>query len=83
MAAPLEKPEKFAILILLWKTWAEVAELVDAHDSKSCEETHEGSIPSFGTNKRPMRVGFYLFTNTQNHILGNFTKIHRGGVFGI
>ena len=29
---------------------AEVAELVDAHDSKSCGLFHEGSIPSFGTN---------------------------------
>ncbi len=30
---------------------AEVAELVDAHDSKSCRETCESSILSFGTIK--------------------------------
>ncbi len=28
---------------------AEVAELVDAHDSKSCGATHESSILSLGT----------------------------------
>ena len=32
-------------------TDAEVAELVDAHDSKSCSVRSEGSIPSFGTFK--------------------------------
>ena len=31
---------------------AEVAELADAHDSKSCGETHEGSTPSFGTKTK-------------------------------
>jgi tRNA dimethylallyltransferase len=30
---------------------AEVAELVDAHDSKSCVARHAGSIPALGTNK--------------------------------
>ena len=31
---------------------AEMAELVDAQDSKSCEDfPHEGSIPSFGILK--------------------------------
>jgi hypothetical protein len=29
-----------------------VAELVDAHDSKSCLARGEGSIPSFGTSER-------------------------------
>jgi hypothetical protein len=32
-------------------TLAAVAELVDAHDSKSCEETRIGSIPISGTTK--------------------------------
>ena len=27
-----------------------MAELADAHDSKSCEEIHTGSIPVIGTN---------------------------------
>ena len=31
---------------------AGMAELVDAHDSKSCDESHESSILSPGTNKR-------------------------------
>ena len=31
--------------------FAEVAELADAHDSKSCGVTHESSILSFGTKK--------------------------------
>ena len=34
---------------------AEVAELVDAHDSKSCSFGSEGSIPSFGTKKACIR----------------------------
>jgi len=29
--------------------FAEVAELADAHDSKSCGEIRVGSIPTFGT----------------------------------
>ena len=35
----------------LGKHKAEVAELVDAHDSKSCSFGSEGSIPSFGTEQ--------------------------------
>ncbi len=35
--------------IFLKQKNAEVAELVDAHDSKSCGEIHESSILSFGT----------------------------------
>ncbi len=34
---------------LLWFVQAEVAELVDAHDSKSCTFGCVGSIPTFGT----------------------------------
>ena len=34
------------------KKQAEVAELVDAHDSKSCLARGEGSIPSFGTSEQ-------------------------------
>jgi hypothetical protein len=34
---------------MLWRRQAKVAELVDAHDSKSCTFGCEGSIPSFGT----------------------------------
>ena len=38
------------IWIILQKSNAKVAELVDAHDSKSCSFESEGSIPSFGTS---------------------------------
>lgn len=35
---------------------AEVAELADAQDSKSCDPCgHEGSTPSFGTTSNPRR----------------------------
>jgi hypothetical protein len=34
---------------MFWRSQAKVAELVDAHDSKSCIFGCEGSIPSFGT----------------------------------
>jgi hypothetical protein len=37
-------------MVLFLRFHARVAELVDAHDSKSCGATHEGSIPSPGTN---------------------------------
>jgi hypothetical protein len=37
-------------MVLFPRFHARVAELVDAHDSKSCGATHEGSIPSPGTN---------------------------------
>ncbi len=41
---------------------AEVAELVDAHDSKSCIERCVGSIPTFGTSKGPnCKVRAFLF----------------------
>jgi len=43
---------------------AGVAELVDAHDSKSCSARSEGSIPSFGTRmKRPFLLlnGLFIF----------------------
>ena len=33
-------------------TFAGVAELADAHDSKSCSLGNVGSIPTFGTKKR-------------------------------
>src|SRR5258706_4039973 len=32
-----------------WPVFAGVAELADAHDSKSCSVRSEGSSPSFGT----------------------------------
>lgn len=34
-----------------------MAELADAHDSKSCTARCEGSSPSFGTNTE--RIGFF------------------------
>ena len=37
------------LLSMLQRSQAKVAELVDAHDSKSCIFGCEGSIPSFGT----------------------------------
>ena len=40
---------KFLACWLSKTSRAEVAELVDAHDSKSCGAIREGSIPSFGT----------------------------------
>jgi hypothetical protein len=43
---------KLTLLIGLWRRLAKVAELVDAHDSKSCTFGCEGSIPSFGTDER-------------------------------
>ena len=39
---------------------AEVAELVDAHDSKSCAERRAGSIPASGT-KPDQTVGFLFY----------------------
>ncbi len=38
----------YSILDILFKQ-AEVAELADAHDSKSCSFGNVGSIPTFGT----------------------------------
>ena len=35
---------------LIFAPRAEVAELVDAHDSKSCALGRVGSIPTFGTS---------------------------------
>ena len=46
---PTEMETAFAKAQWLQKN-AEVAELVDAHDSKSCIERCVGSIPTFGTN---------------------------------
>ena len=37
---------------------AEVAELVDAHDSNSCAARRVGSIPTFGTNKKLLNIYF-------------------------
>jgi hypothetical protein len=43
------------VILTVWEAstilglFAEVAELADAHDSKSCPFGDEGSIPSFGT----------------------------------
>jgi hypothetical protein len=42
-----------------------VAELVDAHDSKSCGATHEGSIPSPGTILRSLE---------QKNVLRSFSE---------
>ena len=41
--------------------WARVAELVDAHDSKSCSARSGGSIPSTGTNFSMFRLYSSLF----------------------
>jgi hypothetical protein len=40
---------------------AKVAELVDAHDSKSCILGCAGSIPAFGTLKSPVLSEPWLF----------------------
>jgi len=39
--------------------FAEMAELVDAHDSKSCSFGSVGSIPTFGT-KMPLSGAFFF-----------------------
>lgn len=42
--------------VLHYVVSAEVAELADAQDSKSCDPCgHEGSTPSFGTTSNPRR----------------------------
>jgi hypothetical protein len=38
-----------------------VAELADAHDSKSCSFGNEGSIPSFGTKAQKWAFSFKLY----------------------
>ncbi len=42
---------------------AEVAELVDAHDSNSCVFGRVGSIPTFGTTNpcKPLFIGVLIF----------------------
>ena len=55
---------------------ARVAELVDAHDSKSCSLGSEGSIPFPGTIKKtPRRLENLLcvFLNLLLFIIHNFT----------
>ena len=47
LAKPFGECEKLGIFAA---RKAKVAELVDAHDSKSCTARCEGSIPSFGTD---------------------------------
>ena len=46
---------------------ARVAELVDAHDSKSCSARSGGSIPSTGTTKRSQM--FAVVRNIQRNLL--------------
>lgn len=66
------------------KMQAEVAELVDAHDSKSCGETHEGSIPSFGTwiKKQALCLFFYPSMERNRTGKGRKTIVFRGGGIG-
>ena len=51
-------------------TNAEVAELVDAHDSKSCILGCVGSIPTFGTKLKAVSNGslFYLLSIESNTV---------------
>ena len=64
--------EKLNFLLFLSPRWltgcylkyAEVAELVDAHDSKSCISRCVGSIPTFGTQKGPQLLeALFYFIN--------------------
>lgn len=41
--------------------YADVAKLVDAHDSKSCVVTHVGSSPTIGTNNKNSRFNLDFF----------------------
>lgn len=50
--------------IVLEKIEAEVAELADAHDSKSCEAIHVGSTPTFGTNKSNKKISWMPLKQT-------------------
>ena len=43
--------------------FAKVAELVDAHDSKSCSLGSVGSIPTFGTKKTLQYEGLFNTCN--------------------
>ena len=45
----------------VYQHYAEVAELVDAHDSKSCSFGSGGSIPPLGTNRLEKTVPAYCF----------------------
>ena len=45
-----KNPDKYEVKVK--NKNAEVAELVDAHDSKSCGVTHESSILSLGTKRK-------------------------------
>ena len=53
--------------------YAGVVELVDTHDSKSCEATHEGSSPSSGTRielvrqRRTSSILVRLFYTARTH----------------
>ena len=44
-----------------------MAELVDAHDSKSCVLGHVGSIPTLGTEKGFFGSLFYFHIFSKNH----------------
>lgn len=62
-----------------------MAELADAHDSKSCEEIHTGSIPVIGTtfikiilinieNPRLYNIGFFNFYCFNTQLTTQLTK---------
>lgn len=67
--------------------YADVVKLVDTHDSKSCEATHVGSIPTIGTKslsgitpEKILDVKFIiLYTSTsQNTTRGRAVGSSRG-----
>lgn len=61
--ADFEIIDKFAVRSARYSrnSTAEVAELVDAHDSNSCAARRVGSIPTFGTKKRlAVKLTFFV-----------------------
>jgi hypothetical protein len=63
-----------------FRTLAKMAELVDAHDSKSCTVRCVGSIPTFGTGTRASRnnfpdVLFYLWGGLSYRTIGILSRI--------
>src|ERR1700686_717459 len=51
---------------------ARVAELVDAHDSKSCSARSGGSIPSTGTNRLYHSISYRLIDYDKGRTLPDF-----------
>lgn len=67
----------FTTLILGALPKAKVAELVDAHDSKSCSFGSVGSIPTFGTQaSQQILLRGFLFCFSWKHLMKAAVKPH-------